>query len=228
MLLQTGSPGNRTLQDVFDKNLVDAIVDAGLPASLLDRPTFVKALTSYVPGLKVMTRKTLMTKLEGEYVRMVDKIKSEMENIKYFCTTADIWSCTNRSFFGYTCHWLTEKLERKSAALACKRLPGVHSAEKLTKVITEINSSFGLNKSNVVMTVTDNGSNFVKAFKEHGVQPEEKNADSDEDLPSFSNECLLPQHQRCASHTLSLLATTDLAKVLQSNQTLYLQHTEVI
>ena len=97
--------------------------------------------------------------------------------------------------------------------------------------------------------VTDNGSNFVKAFKEFHKDPEklsETNQDvhvyPDEvnprvpidnvleisagdilDKPSFENEAqddfssiVLPRHIRCASHTINLLATTDLDNAIKN------------
>lgn len=92
----------------------------------------------------------------------------------------------------------------------------------------------------IVLVITDNGSNFVKAFQDYGVKlfdedllaDEEVNDSSEEDLsdteedlelasiqhteiPSavFEDVFSLPSHYRCLSHTLSLVATTDFDKV---------------
>lgn len=40
-------------------------------------------------------------------------------------------------------------------------------------MLDDMNSYFGLTHEKLVSTVTDNGSNFVKAFKEFGVSMEE-------------------------------------------------------
>jgi hypothetical protein len=86
--------------------------------------------------------------------------------------------------------------------------------------------------SKIVKAVTDNGSNFVKAFKEYGIQGTEDTEDcdiiEDDEIEEddgdmlMLEECLtqtdelqedqvivLPAHQRCASHTLSLVCTVD-------------------
>ena len=65
--------------------------------------------------------------------------------MKILYTTADIWSAKHRTFLGYTCHWLTDNFERKSVTLACKRIFAVHTDENIAQIITEINTSFGLN-----------------------------------------------------------------------------------
>lgn len=54
-------------------------------------------------------------------------------------------------------------------AIACKRFPGTHSHTAIADVLVEIHASFGLNNNNIIATVTDNGSNFVKAFKVFGI-----------------------------------------------------------
>jgi len=56
-------------------------------------------------------------------------------------------------------------LKRKSAALACKRIEGTHSAEIVANELAKIHDLFELNYEKIIATVTDNGSNFVKAFK---------------------------------------------------------------
>jgi len=73
--------------------------------------------------------------------------------------------------------------------------------------------------------VTDNGSNFVKAFKEYGSEYFNVEADDNEEEceeadfvniqnlleeeDSVGSLYKLPPHQRCASHTLSLICTID-------------------
>ncbi|XP_049318513.1 uncharacterized protein LOC125780343 [Bactrocera dorsalis] len=222
--LKSGSPFGNSAQAAFDRKLLHANVDGALPVSILERRSFIDLLQT--SGMKIMSRQAAVKKLKEHYGEVVHKIKSEMASVKHFCTTGDIWSGNHRSFLGYTCHWLTENLERKSAALACRRIFGVHSAEKIAQIIAEINAGFGLNPSNVIMTVTDNGSNFVKAFKEYGCTETETSFEdeSENDLPVFQNELLLPKHLRCCSHTLNLLASADYVKILRSEQALYIQH----
>lgn len=139
-----------------------------------------------------------------------------------------------------------EDLSRKSAVLACRRFRGAHTFDKIAEMLNAINASVGISYKSVTATVTDNGSNFVKAFKVFNVDLplEEETADIDaeildfvEDLPvegmiddeedelefispsndSESSEISLPKHVRCASHTLSLVCTTDAAKALNKS-----------
>ncbi|EZA50876.1 hypothetical protein X777_10884, partial [Ooceraea biroi] len=101
--------------------------------------------------------------------QMVD-IKEVMKKASYICTTADIWTAANRRFMGVTVHWICQKtLERKSAAIVCRRFLGSHTWRNIGDLLMEINSSFGVNHEKIVSTVTDNGSNFVKAFRELGI-----------------------------------------------------------
>lgn len=53
--------------------------------------------------------------------------------------------------------------------MACKRFAGTHSYDKIAKLLIEILTSYGIQNDKVIGTVTDNGSNFVKAFKEFGI-----------------------------------------------------------
>ena len=119
-------------------------------------------------------------------------------------------------------------------------------AQLLEDIINEIN----LSVQKVTSTVTDNGSNFVKAFKEYGIHigPMQRSREEDDDVDdgmssgteeeaSFEEEfqlqaieqsededLLLSRHIRCASHTLSLVATTDARSALQHKSFASLNH----
>lgn len=95
--------------------------------------------------------------------------------------------------------------------------------------------NFSIPENKIIATVTDNGANFVKAFKEYGIAIKpaleyteedaneaaaEESGDPSDDDSAFINshvnvsedEIVLPSHMRCCSHTLSLVSITD-AKV---------------
>lgn len=120
-------------------------------------------------ALKVPSRRALVRCIETKYYDQKFNIKNLLKNAEYVCTTADVWSGKRRSFLGVTVHWIKENYERESAALACKRFKSSHSFDRIASELQLIHSNYGLNQTKIVATVTDNGSNFVKAFKEFGV-----------------------------------------------------------
>lgn len=60
-------------------------------------------------------------------------------------------------------------LKPESAAIACRQFPGDHTYDKIAEGLHRIHEEFGLHNRKILATITDNGSNFVKAFKEFGV-----------------------------------------------------------
>ena len=64
-----------------------------------------------------------------------------------------------------TVHWIDgDNMQRKKAVLACRRLKGRHTYYVLANIIQKIHWEFEIDDK-VCMTTTDNGSNFVKAFR---------------------------------------------------------------
>lgn len=73
----------------------------------------------------------------------------------YFC----------RSFIGIVALWLNPStLERKTAVLAFRRVIGHATYDKLAEVLSSVFAEYSI-ESKVTSVVTDNGSNFVKAFR---------------------------------------------------------------
>ena len=85
--------------------------------------------------------------------------------------TADVWKAYNRGFFGMTIHWIdSTTLQCCKAAIACTRVIGHNTYDVLAGQIDSIHRQFEL-CGKVTATITDNGSNFVKAFKTFAVDP---------------------------------------------------------
>ena len=70
---------------------------------------------------------------------------------------------------GVTCHWI-EGFTRVSAVLGLKRFKGKHNFDRTAEALKSIFDTFELANEKIVAVVTDNGSNFVKAFKEFGIE----------------------------------------------------------
>ena len=81
---------------------------------------------------------------------------------------------------GVTAHWIKGDSTRKSAALACRRFKGSHTYDCIAELLLEIFAEYEINVRKIVATVTDNGSNFVKAFKEYA-QVDGEDMDEDEE-----------------------------------------------
>lgn len=163
--------------------------------------------------------------------QFLDLVKNQL--LDFVSATADIWTANNRSYMGVTLLWISRStLERNKAALACRRIRGRHTYDVIGAEIENIHSSYGL-LHKVVATVTDNGSNFVKAFNVY--QPVTESDDETEEGESTptnddvtyldmseilsavdESECQLslPPHHRCASHTINLISTNDVDKYL--------------
>ena len=177
------------------------IVEDMLPLSTADSPAFRK-LIGGVYSTQVPGRKALTLHLDKVFVGMESKLKGILETVDFVCTTADVWKACNRGFFGMTIHWIDPTtLQRRKAAIACTRLIGHNTYDVLAGKIDSIHRQFEI-CGKVTATITDNGSNFVKAFKTFAVDPTpsstseevEQIEDSDQDEEeeeeaTFENVC---------------------------------------
>ncbi|XDV31582.1 hypothetical protein PO909_002569 [Leuciscus waleckii] len=145
-----------------------------------------------------------------------------------------MWSSNNRSFLGVTIHWINQEiLSICSGALACRTIIGRHTYEVLAEILQDVHRDFNI-KDKVTVTTTDNGSNFVKAFNvfaevQRTIQDrEEEDEEEEEGHTVFINvtdifykteeDYSLPLHQRCACHTLNLVATRDIEGALTQSE----------
>lgn len=236
-LERCGSGKEGVTQHKLNDLLLKFIVSNTQPLSVVDKPSFVNLVRLGLPkDLKVMSSKNLKLKIEKLYLSMVDNITDTLSSVLYVSTTADCWTKGKKSYIGVTCHWINSKsFKRESVSLACCRIKGRHTYDVIAKALYKIHTTYKI-QNKIVSTTTDNGSNFVKAFNTYS---KTNNSDSDNDSDSDDeNENVdlfdilnststleqesdtfiqLPPHYRCASHTLDLIAKSDVDKMITTN-----------
>ncbi|XP_042146107.1 uncharacterized protein LOC121835721 [Ixodes scapularis] len=208
-----------------------------LPLTFVEQPEFVAFVKGTCPAtINVMSRRTLGRRVDSDYDAHLERVRAALKMPLYVCLTADVWSTSTKSYLGVTAHWISEAtLERQSAALACRRFAGTHSYDRVAELLSDVCTDYCLPTGKITGTVTDNATNFVKAFKEFGVTAfEEACAADSEDFELVTFEeieppgPLLSQHLRCACHTLSLIATADVKKATSANHALNRLHSSVM
>ncbi|XP_040072382.3 uncharacterized protein LOC115316210 [Ixodes scapularis] len=213
----------RVPQKQLDSLIVNFVVDSLQPFSVVEAPSFVKLVDTLAPENTVPTRRMLMARIDERYEEMKTSLRKAFDEVPYVTVTADCWTSFRRCYLAATVSWLEPaSLKRNSAVLICQRMTGSVTHDKIADLLLEVFKEYGL-QGKVTKVVTDNGSNFVKAFRVFGepVQPDdlEPSEQGDEGLefvevaPLLENvdqgEARLPPHHRCAAHTLNLVATTD-------------------
>jgi hypothetical protein len=216
-----------------------------LPLRTVETECFRNLVTGLAHDATVMSRVTLNRKFHNRQQKLILDLKEHMSTVTYLCTTPDAWSTCGRGYLRVTAHWIDDKtLKRHSAALACHRLTVSQTFDVLAAVLSDIYQEYGLMTntvtSKIVGRVTDNGSNFLKAFREFGLEsavaseqtddgdPDDSDyVDADElsfdnvhdvlDADSSSCNVILPPHHPCSSHTLSLIAVSDVQEALREN-----------
>uniref|UniRef100_A0AAZ1XY44 HAT C-terminal dimerisation domain-containing protein n=1 Tax=Oreochromis aureus TaxID=47969 RepID=A0AAZ1XY44_OREAU len=212
------------------KMIAGYVVEEMLPLRTVESLSF-RCILNKIPvcGKKAALhdRKMFSAYLDKCYADMEMELKETFESLEYISTTADIWTSHNKSFLGMTAHWIDPStFVRGHAALACKRVRGRHTHDVIGNEIEQVHSAYGLN-SKVTTTVTDNRSNFIKAFRMFQKSDSDEELEEDDEVTFIDVEQTLstksegqfslPPHLRCASHTLNLIFH-DVEKWLQANE----------
>uniref|UniRef100_A0AAR2JSL0 HAT C-terminal dimerisation domain-containing protein n=1 Tax=Pygocentrus nattereri TaxID=42514 RepID=A0AAR2JSL0_PYGNA len=135
---------------------------------------FIDLVQHLRPNTNVMTRNTVVNKVTKASIEMRRKLKAALSEIEFIATTTDCWTAHRRSFIGVTAHWFNpQTLQRSCVALAWKQLKGSHTFSALAGALNDIHTEFNIRE--IVRTTTDNGSNFLKAFRIYGQTDENNN-----------------------------------------------------
>lgn len=223
----------------INKAVIKFVVEGLQPFSVVDLQAFKDLIQDLQPNATIMSRPTLRSSIAEATKSMKKKLIASMSEVEYIATTTDCWTTRRRSFIGITAHWLDpDSLDRHSVALACRQLKGSHTFDVLAAALNDIHAEYQI-RDKIVRTTTDNGSNFLKAFRIYGDQDENNNMTYPEELNNSGEgdeeeiqeeeevnfqevasvldvgdgfEYHLPKHQRCACHLLNLVSTVDALK----------------
>ncbi|KAG1952333.1 zinc finger BED domain-containing protein [Pimephales promelas] len=241
------STSKRVSQVNINKAVMKFVVEGLQPFSVVDLQAFKDLIQDLQPNATIMSRPTLRSSIAEATKSMKKKLIAAMSEVEYIATTTDCRTTRRRSFIGITAHWLDpDSLDRHSVALACRQLKCSHTFEVLAAALNDIHAEYQI-RDKIVRTTTDNGSNFLKAFRVYGDQDENNNATYTEELSNSGDgdddeeeiqeeeevvnyqevasvldigdgfEYHLPKHQRCACHLLNLVSTVD-ALMANSNE----------
>ncbi|XP_060846553.1 uncharacterized protein LOC132926230 [Rhopalosiphum padi] len=145
------------------------IVEEMRPLITCEKPAFhrlIKGITGITDTALLPNRKTISKELKLKYNNYVSTLTSLIDKQDYICNTADIWSANNKSFMGMTSHFIDSKTyKRYSYVLGCRRIKGSHNFLNIAEVINEISETYRINNSKITHIITDNASNFGKAFR---------------------------------------------------------------
>ncbi|KAL6479152.1 hypothetical protein MHYP_G00125850 [Metynnis hypsauchen] len=163
----------RVSQASVDKVVLKFVVQGLHPPHIVQQQGFIDLVQHLRPNTNVMTRNTIVNKVTKASIEIKRKLKAALSEIEFIATTTDCWTAHRRSFIGVTAHWFNpQTLQRSCAALACKQLKGSHTFSALAG--SGIHTEFNI-REKIVRTTTDNGSNFLKAFRIYGQTDENNN-----------------------------------------------------
>lgn len=155
-------------QASVDKVVLKFVVQGLHPPHIVQQQGFIDLVQHLQPNTNVMTRNTVVNKVTKAFVEMKRKLKAALSEIEFVATTTDCWTAHRRSLIGVTAHWFNPQTMRRScAALACKQLKGSHTFSALAGALNDIQTEFNI-REKIIRTTTDNGSNFLKAFRVYG------------------------------------------------------------
>ncbi|KAG0728223.1 hypothetical protein GWK47_032944 [Chionoecetes opilio] len=150
--------------EVLRKTCTRWFIDTMMPLSLIDHPTTRHFFSLLAPEFSAPSRRTLGREIDQVSATAKSDLFSMLYDTSYVATTADSWTVHNRAFIGMTCHWIGQDLRRQHGTLACKEIKEKQTNVVLAQAIFDVHHEFGLGNK-VVATTTDNGANYVAAFK---------------------------------------------------------------
>ncbi|XP_059097510.1 E3 SUMO-protein ligase ZBED1-like [Tigriopus californicus] len=141
------------------------------PVSIVEDEGFKKVCHTLNPLNALPSRRTLSDiYISNMFDKVHANVKIRLQQASWVSITTDLWSSINRNgFIAVTVHYCDEvTLSPQSMILDCVRVRGRHTVETISM---ELRTAFERNNlgNKILVRVTDNGANVVKAIKDIGI-----------------------------------------------------------
>lgn len=162
------------------------IAKDNMPFNIVKKEGFKYLLKTIVPLYSVPGRKLITKYMEEKYNYLLSVAKNRLNTVQHVSLTSDLWTdvLNTVSYLGMTVYYEFED-ELRSTTIGVTEITERHTAEVLSRWIENIMDEWNIDKDKVVVMVTDNGANIVKAV--HDILGSNK-------------------HLPCFAHTLNLVA----------------------
>lgn len=156
-------------QERFDAALTRYVTNSMRPFSTVEDPNFKEMIATLNPEVKMMSRGTLMKRIEESTEESRTEAKELFSRATYVSTCADIWATKNDSYLGVAATSLDDSYHRYIRLIACKPFPNPHTGERIALHLSSVHTAFSLGEEKLVGTTTDSASNNIKAFADFGL-----------------------------------------------------------
>lgn len=145
------------------------LVKDNMPLSSVEKDGFNYFMKKVLPIYKVPSRKTITKLISSKYNVLSVQIKNKFTLVETITLTTDVWTDTinTKSYLGMTVHFLGLcKLKLESVTLRVLQLNERHTSQNIVGWFNDVLQTWGIDKQQVFLAVTDNGANIKKAVYE--------------------------------------------------------------
>ena len=131
------------------------------------KPGFKQMIKKLDPKYAVPTWKYFsQTEIPMLYAQVMETVKQNFQHAQNFAATTDLWtSAADHPYLSLTVHFITTKWDLKSYCLDTVPLLSDHTDQNIAETLKDVLANWNLDHNKLVVTTTDNGSNFVAAFQ---------------------------------------------------------------
>ena len=149
--IQSQRPLALSKSKAIDQQLIKMIVKEYHPFSIVEDSEFRKLINMLSPTYIIPSRKTVSNSLLPQmYESVVQKVRTQLQNVSAVCLTCDGWtSRNNQSFFAVTAHFIDPEndIKLESVLLGCRSFPLSHTADNISEFMKDTVAEWRLSDS---------------------------------------------------------------------------------
>ena len=160
-------PKDSKKQLAITRKLAVFVGATNAPISVVDASEFRDFMKEMNAQYDIPGRKKVAKEIEKVYIELKHTISLVLQNAKRINFCCDIWSKQGMtaSFLGITVHCFTfYDKKRHSITLAVRRFESPHTGERIADLLRAVINEWNIPHYKVFHSLTDNGSNMIKAY----------------------------------------------------------------